>query len=194
VPTLVRKGYVVTEEIGKKTFFIAKNPEYVLALLQKKADLFKTAMPELLAIFNKPDNKPKVSFYQGKEDVQKMYEDTLKEGKTLLNLTSLINLYKYLDREWVDDYIRRRVEAGIETRIIAIDSKESREWEENADKHLREIKLIPNKDYNFSADMHIYGNKIIVTTYKENLFGLIIEDENIASLQRMAFEMMWGAI
>jgi sugar-specific transcriptional regulator TrmB len=148
-------------------------------------------MPELMAIFNSPENKPKVQYYQGPAEIQRMYEDTLKEAQPILNLTSISGLFKHLDKDWVKKYIKTRIEKGITTKIIAVDSKEARQWEETAEKELREIKLIREKDCNFSADMHIYGNKIIIATYQEDLFGLIIEDRNIASLQRMSFDLLW---
>lgn len=194
VPELSSKGFITEIKKGKKTYYQAQNPTIALSIIRKRASIFEQTMPELMAIFNSPENKPKVRYYQGKEEVQKMYEDTLEEKQPILNLTSISDLFNFLDKEWVEKYIKNRTRLDIETRIIAVDSPKARDWEKLADNELREIKIIPDKNYNFSADMHIYGNKIIIATYQEDLFGLIIEDENIASLQRMSFELLWKLI
>lgn len=192
LPELESKGLLKRTKEGKKFYFIAENPKLVSEVIHQKEKRFEEALPEFMALFNSEIDRPKVFFYQGVEEVQRMYEDTLREGKPLLNYTSIINLYQYLKRSWVDNYIKRRTQLGISTRIIAVDSPEAREWAQDARSELREIKLVPNTG-NFSADVHIYGDKVIITTYKNNIFGLLIEDANIAAMQRMAFELMWQA-
>ncbi len=196
IPLLENKGIIKKTKRGKKISFAAESPKSVLALIREKEARFREAMPELLAIFKSSERRPSVFFYQGRDEIQGMYEDTLREKKTIYNYTSIINLYKYLDREWVQSYIDRRTQIGLETNIIAVDSPEAGEWVKNAKKDLRNIKLIPNKSYDFSADVQIYGNKVIVCTFRqgEGLFGLLIEDENIAKMQKMVFDMMWSAI
>ena len=196
IPVLESRGVIKKTKSGKKVSFVAESPKTVLSLIREKEERFREALPELMAIFKSQEKRPKVFFYQGQDEVQNMYEDTLRECKTIYNYTSIINLYKYLDRGWVESYIERRVRIGIETNIIAIDSPEAQEWQSNATSELRKIKLIPNKNYDFAADVQIYGNKVIICTYKhgEGLFGLLIEDENIAKIQKLAFDFMWGSL
>ncbi|AKM82251.1 MAG: transcriptional regulator TrmB [Berkelbacteria bacterium GW2011_GWE1_39_12] len=191
IPALENKGLIKRAKVGKKYFYLAESPKTVVTLIKEREKRFAEALPQLMSLFNSQEERPKVYFYQGPEEIKQMYEDTIREGKDILNYTSIINLYQYLDKEWVDDYIKRRIDAGIKTRIIALVSRESEEWHDKAKTELREIRLVPKDDYNFSADVHIYGNKVIITTYKSGLFGLLIEDVNIAQMQKMAFELMW---
>lgn len=192
LPVLVKKGYVTEVFEGKKTYYIAKNPNQILRRLREKAQSFEEAMPELSAIYNSVENKPKVTYFSGEEELQRMYEDTLTGGTDILHLTAIEGLYGVLDKDWADDYAAKRVSLGIKTRVIAVDSSEARSWKANAEKELREIKIIKKAGENFSADMQICGDKVIIATQKKGeLFGLIIEDDYIASLQRMAFELLW---
>lgn len=193
LPNLENKGLINRTKEGKKFYFVAENPRTVAQVIKEHEKRFAEALPELMAMFNSQENKPKVFFYQGVTEVQRMYEDTLHEGKPLLNYTSIADLYQYLEKSWVDDYIKRRNKLGIKTRIIAVDSLEAQEWAASAPNELREMRLVPKTKQPFSADVHVYGNKVIITTYRNNLFGLMIEDENIAAMQRMAFELMWQA-
>lgn len=191
IPVLENRGLIKRTKSGKKDYFVAENPKTVLTIIKEKEKRFQESLPQLMSLFNAQEKRPKVYFYQGPEEIRQLYEDTLREGKSLLNYTSIINLYQYLEKAWVDDYIRRRVKLGIRSRIIVIDSPEARGWQKTAKKELRQMRLIPRENYKFSADVHIYGNKVIVTTYKSGLFGILIEDENIAQMMRVGFELMW---
>lgn len=193
IPILEKRGMITKTKDGKKNIYVAESPKTVLALLKEREARFQEAMPEMMSIYNAQENKPKVFFYEGKDEVQNMYMDTIREGKPIFNYTSIINLYQFLDESWVRDYIKQRTAARVKTRIIAVDSPEAREWAKNAQGELRQIKLIKAERVNFSADVQIYGNKVIITTYKKNIFGLMIEDDNVAALQKMAFELMWQA-
>jgi len=193
IPVMEAKGLINKTKHVKKIYYVAQSPKTVLSILHEKQKRFAEALPQLMGLFNSQENRPKVYFFEGQAEIQQMYEDTLREKQTLFNYTSIIDLYDYMDKKWVERYIKERADIGIKTRIIAIDSPESREWQKTASEQLREIRLIPKKDYDFSADVHIYGNKVIMTTYKSGLFGLLIEDENIAQMQKMAFELMWQA-
>lgn len=193
IPLLEQKGLIKTTKRGRKNYFVAENPKTVSKIIEEKEKRFKESLPELLALFNAQENKPKVFFYSGKEEVQHMYGDTLREGKNIQNFTSIINLYQYLDRKWVEDYIAERVKQNIKTNIIAVDSPEAREWRDHSKEELRDIKLIQKDNFHYSGDIQIYGNKVIITTYKNNIFGLLIEDENIAALLRLSFKIMWSS-
>ena len=191
IDILEDKGYIKKTKQGKKHYFVAESPKTVLGMIKEKEARFQEALPQLMSLFNAQEKRPKVYFFQGESEIRQMYEETVREGKPILNYTSVIELYQYLDKDWVDDYIKRRVAAKIPSRIIVLESPESIDWAESAASELREVRLIPKKDYNFSADVHIFGNKVIVATYRSGLFGILIEDENIAQMQRVAFELMW---
>jgi len=194
IPQLEKQGLIVKTKDGKKSIYVAESPKTVLTLLKERERCFTEALPEMMSIYKTQENRPKVYFYEGKDEVQQMYMDTIREGKPISNYTSIKNLYSYLDRAWVQEYIRTRVAKGVPTRIIAIDSPEAREWEENASEELREIKMLGQNQVDFAADVQIYGNKVIISTYKKNIFGLLIEDDNIAAIQRLVFETMWSAL
>lgn len=194
VPQLEKHGLIVRTKDGKKNIFVAESPKTVLTLLREREKRFQEALPEMMSIYKTQENRPKVFFYEGKDEVRAMYMDTIREGKPIINYTSINNLYSYLDKSWVEDYIKIRVKEGIATRIIAIDSPEAQEWAMNAPKEMREIKLMRGKDVDFAADVQIYGNKVIIATYKHDIFGLLIEDDNIAKMQKLVFETMWNGL
>ena len=78
--------------------------------------------------------------------------------------------------------------------MIVPDFPTTREILSQAQSTLREIKVVPNENFKFSADTEIYGNKVALISHSENFMGVIIESKEISQMQRMAFEIMWNAL
>ncbi len=190
---LMDRGFVKTTLSGKRRFLVAEDPRILTAKFKEYSDTLSSQLPQLLALQNVNENKPKITYYEGEDEVWQIYEDTIRTGQPILSYTSVIDIYNLLlDPKKVEEYIRRRVEKKIPVRVIALESDVSRLWAKRAKEELREIKLIPKETYNFSADVEIYGNKVAIVSFKEDIFGIVIESEQIAQMQKMAFELMWN--
>lgn len=51
--------------------------------------------------------------------------------------------------------------------------------------------VLPNEVY-FTSETYIYGNKVTVLDIGRNIFGVVTENEQIASSQRAVFELAWS--
>ena len=123
-----------------------------------------------------------------------MYEDSLREtkrGDEILSYTSMQKFTQVMPKSFEREYIKRRIKNGVRLKVIAVDSPETREWKQNAKKEKRDIILIPPEKESFNVDFEIYANKVMIISYQENFMGVIIESEDIARMQRLAFKMMW---
>jgi sugar-specific transcriptional regulator TrmB len=183
---------------GKKRFFNAESPEKLKSSLkQKEVDLEKI-LPELKSIYNIPGIKPKIKFYEGLAGAISVYEDTListKEGDTILNYTSINNLFEIFPKDYAKEYFEKRVKKNITVKVITPDCKESKEWQKNAEKELREIILTPENNQNlFTGDTEIYGDKVALISYKENFMAIVIESKEIANMQRFIFNLAWDKL
>jgi len=74
---LVNRGIVGKTKLKRKTKFIAEPPHRLLTLINEIEKGIKDALPELNAIYNKKEVKPKITFYEGNTSIQKVYDDTL---------------------------------------------------------------------------------------------------------------------
>ena len=188
---LIDSGFIKVIISGGRRHFIAEDPRAVAARYKEYSETFSSQLPEFLAIQNASEIKPKITYFEGEDEVWKIYDDTLKQDQIILSYTSVIDMNLLLDPKNIENYIRRRVERRIPVKIIALDSEVSRQWKVRGREELREIRLIPKERYNFSADVEIYGNKVAVISYKEKVFGIIIESDQISQMYRSAFELMW---
>ena len=79
---LVDRGVVAKTTVKNKTRFLAEPPERLLSLVSELQAQIKKALPELEALYNKNEVKPKITFFEGDNAVHNVYEDTLKEKPT----------------------------------------------------------------------------------------------------------------
>ena len=114
-------------------------------------------------------NKPKISFYEWWEGTRVIYEDTLaslSSGDTLFNYTGFEEYFNYMPRSYAMDYVARRVQKKIRTRIISPSSREALELQKRGQQELREMRIIPTERWGATADVHIYKNKVGIVSFK----------------------------
>src|SRR3989344_6279349 len=76
---LVERGVVGRTKIKNKTRFLVEPPGRLFNLVSELQSQIKKALPELDALYNKNDTKPKIIFYEGNSAIHNVYEDTLTE-------------------------------------------------------------------------------------------------------------------
>lgn len=197
LPELVSDGYVKKTIKSKRSLFFIEDPDLLKNNLEDKLDIINKALPEIKSLQNIFPFKPKVTFYEGFGGIKEIYKDTLVSlngGDTILSFTGITNFEKLMPNDISKEYIASRIKKKIRARIIATRSNAIEDWEKNAQKELREIKIVDDSRYKFDGDIEIYGNKVALISYKENFMGVVIESKEISQMQRLAFEIMWNSI
>ncbi len=197
LPEMVREGIVTTGiKQGKKYFYI-ENPKNLKQDFADKINYIDKILPELSAIHNVIPYKPKISYYEGVGGMKELYLDTLNSlnaGDTILSYTGFKDYYEFMPREFMDWYVEERVKRKIRIKMIVPDSQTTREILPQQQSTLREIKVVKENKWQFSADTEIYANKVALISHTENFIGVIIESKEINLMQRMAFEIMWNGL
>jgi len=186
---LVNRGVVAKTKVKGKNRFLAEAPERLLTLINEIEHGIKNALPELNALYNKKEAKPKIIFYEGQTAVQKVYDDTLLEKpQEILEW----NTNAYFEKEGVDlQYIKKRVALGIKARRIA--GKGSK-WDTKHryldSKELSQTAIVPKELFDPKIEVNVYNNKVAFLNYAENM-SVIIESKAIADAMRQAYELSW---
>ncbi len=76
-------------------------------------------------------------------------------------------------------------------RALADRSEESKYYQLQGVKELRELRLLPVDARPFNTEVNIYGNKVAILTFGKEFVGVIMESEEIAATWRMVFEVIW---
>jgi len=174
---------------------VAESPDQIEKLLQKKIEADSSAIkearkiiPELRSMHNVAD-RPKVLFYEGREGLEKVYEDTLTSHETIRAYANVNEMHEALPN-YFPEYYKRRIEKGIFIRAIFPTNKAGFERAQKDKSEARESALVPADKYYFSPEINIYDNKVIIASWKEKL-GIIIESKEIAESMKTAFELAW---
>jgi len=186
---LVNRGVVAKTLVRNKTRFVAEPPEKLLNLVVEIQSNIANVLPELEAIYNKNETKPKIAFYEGEHAIHNVYEDTLKERpKEILEWNTNAFFERY-PRGY--NYISRRITLGIKVRRIAGKGSLWDTRHKNLDKiELAETRIVPKERFDPQIEVNIYNNKIAFMNYADNM-SVIIENKAIAEAMRQAYELSW---
>ena len=192
---LITKGEV---EGAYKGIALPKLPQKTIKALEKiqkdldiKQSAFAEILPQLKSIYNISGDKPKIQFYEGKEGIIQVFNDTLIYNTEILAFASE-DMPKILGKKWAHDYINQRIEKGIFQKMISPKTDYLVEnFIVNDIKEKRLTKLIEPKNYPFSIAIDIYGHqKVALMSGKEEM-GIIIEGKEIHNTMKSIFNVLW---
>ncbi len=194
---LTNEGLVYKSVKKGIKYFYPSDPEKLLRQLKEKEQKLISVLPMLEDLYNSPKAKPLIRYFEGKEGIKEMYEDSLKilkKGDQILAYVGDDVLNRIPD--YAEDYVKRRVEKGIRLKGIYKKSPEmEKKYMANNQKQLREAKVLDENFFSVDNETNIYANKIAIASYGNEMFGMIIESNEIAKSQKAIFELAWkGAV
>lgn len=192
---LVAEGFVAEVTENDKMKFVARPPANLLEILENRKRELQADLPELLSIYNTQAKKPKVAYFEGLGGIIQLYEDTLLTLKSGDEILAYFCDYEIPEHnQYMHNYVLRRAQKGIKARGIGQDKPGIREFTKENKKQLRTSKLVSAKVYQLKNEINIYANKVIIITFKPEIFGVMIESKEVADTQRAIFEMAWRGV
>ncbi len=164
-----------------------------------KVSLF-SSLPDLISIFNLNNSKPGILHYEGREGIKNALAHIMKNFRSDREIISFVKVLpkKYTAEisEAFNLFIQTRINSGINTRVLAIDSLEAKDLKTDDQKSLRNTKLISNKKIPLDfqgGELFIYRNEICAITMENDIhFAFIVQNKSIAQLLRAFFESNWS--
>ncbi|NTW30254.1 MAG: hypothetical protein HGA33_03180 [Candidatus Moranbacteria bacterium] len=188
------EGLISETSKGKRRLFSGEDPVKIQKRLRNRERLFSEILPQLQSIHNVRGTKPKIRFYEGKEGLREVYEDTIENGSEILAFASY-DIVGVLGKEWADEYLRKRLRNGIYAKAIIPGSDAVRKDFISKDKdQRRSTKTIDSAKYPFSIEINIYGHqKIALMSAKEEI-AVIIEGTEIHNTMKLIFQLLWDLL
>lgn len=194
--SLIEKGLVSISGREPKQEYVAESPDSLVAYLQEeaqkaigKAKALERILPELKSLHNVA-GRPKVMFYEGKEGLERVYEDTLTSRETILAYANVEDMHKVLPH-YFPRYYQRRAGKGIAIRAILSGNAAGQERAEHDREEARETAIVPENEYFFSPEINIYDDKLMIASWREKL-GIIIQSKEIAEAMKSIFKLAWA--
>lgn len=189
---LMREGLLHKSMRGNVKYFSPADPEKLIQLLKTKEKNVREVMPELQNLYNSLKTKPLIRYFEGKGGIIEMYEDSLRSCRKGDEILAYVgeDVLRHLP-SYAEDYVKRRTEKGIVLRGIYKNNPELAKYLEKSREQLRVARVLDKKYFPVANETNIYKNKIAVASYGTEMFGMIIESEEIARSQRAIFELAW---
>ncbi|EKE25355.1 MAG: Transcriptional regulator, TrmB [uncultured bacterium] len=193
--------YLILEELRKrelvnllpnkvKILYTAKSPEVLLEEQREKQHMIKQNMPELMAMFNEKMEKPKVTYYQGENNIVKLYDEIFKEREIMFyGSIASINPEVYKKVERYLDFVKKE---KLNVREILQADEKSLEFKRQNESENHQIKIVSEK--RLPTDNMIFGNKVAIITYKDEPMAVVIESSDVVDTYKSMFEMVWNSI
>lgn len=203
------KGLVSEVDKSKKLFYQIENPNKLTRHLKDKItiandqlEVAQKVVPEIEGLFNMFADKPKVSYFEGQEQVMSIYEDHL-------NVTKPYEMVAWANTSYLPDlfrlnfflhYRKTKEKIGITTRGIIPDTDFDQSFVDTTykdigikEKYWPIIKHIPHHEFSFQGEITIYSDdKVSIVNLDKNHFtGTVIQDKTIHNMMRMIFELSW---
>src|SRR3989339_14349 len=178
--SLIKKGLATKICKGTTTYFQVSDPKNLINYLEREQNEYirktekqinevKNILPALKSLENPQSTKPKVQFFDGEKGMREAYEDTLTSTESI------------------------RADANIFIRSISPDNKLSLERHKYDKTENREMKFIPAQKYNFSPELNVYDDKIMIASWQEKM-AIIIKSKEIADLHKMIYDLLWDKL
>ncbi len=193
--SLTTKGLASISGKKPRQEYIVEPPEKITTYLQSiikenQQHLIdaQKIVPELKS-FHRTSDRPQVRFYEGKQGLRDVYEDTLTAKEKIRACANVADMHKALP-DYFPEYYIRRSKKHISIDAIIPSNEYGAERKQHDAQELRTTALIPENEYYFSPEINIYDNKVMIASWKEEL-GIIIESKEIADAMKTIFKLAW---
>lgn len=201
---LLSSGFVGIHIQKKTQFFTAVPPEKLLIMFKERENMmkknhreFECVLEDFQKLVSPYSTQPKVRFFSGIDGIKTVMEDTLNSSTGILCYSILDGWFTHdALKKYAFEYAYKRVKKNkIHLRAIDADTLAARHYlsaEYPRNKKLTESRWLPKDIVPFTNEVNIYGNKLaIVSLDPREYFGIIVESESIAQMQRSIFELAW---
>jgi sugar-specific transcriptional regulator TrmB len=192
VNDLMQEGVLYKTIKNKVTYYYPNDPLILINKTKEKTRQIESIMPFLQNLYNSSSVKPLIRYFEGKEGIKEIYEDTLrtlKKGEIIYSFMGE-GMTDYLPK-YTRGYVDRRVEKGIVLKGIYSQRPELQEYLKNNEKELRVVKLLAQDKFPFPHEIDIYKNKVAIYIYGNEMFGTLIESKELYIAMKIIFDLAW---
>ena len=180
---LVHKNLLYKTAQGKRIFYVAENPEKILKILDRKKNHFEKVLPDLKSVFANSSHKPQIRFYEGIEGMREIYDEMTKTSQTIYGAFAADKYFSVFNDKDNEKFFKNIRENGGQIKDLNENTPIGRQHaKSDFYKGIGNSKILP-EDFKLSVDLMVAGDKVAMISLM-NLIGIIIENPEIADLQR----------
>ena len=185
------KGLATLLPKKKKAVYTAESPQKLKEEQREKEEMIKDNLPELLAIYNSQKEKPKVTFYQGEENIVNLYNKEIFKEKELDIYGSIEVISSVFDK--IEYNLKKFEEQDTKIRELLQSDEKSIEYSKKYFSENHQVKIASPK-LKFPTDNIIFGNKLAIFSYKDTPMAVVIESSDVVTTYKSMFEIIWNSV
>lgn len=188
------------DDLGKITLFAPKHPKKIKDMISQKRSEFEDIgkniellYGKMASDFNLLSGKPNVQFFEGVDGIKSVYGDIIETGKDIHVISSPIDEGRTEVLHLIREQIQKQVANQISIKAITpIGSQEIATPISEDETHLITRKQIPAEKLNIPAQIIIYGDKVAITNFKEQIITVVVESKYIQETFKIMFDYIWN--
>lgn len=182
---------IVEQSAGKRKAYLPQDPEALVHMAELKKRSAESLANDLRGIFSLQKNKPRIQYYEGLEQVKKIYLETL-SAKKIYGLGST-KLLSDLSPELYTYYLKQIKDKSIVFHDILSSPSKAKGAPEMKEilKAMYEAKFLPPEYGDQPTDLLVWQDSIALITLEEPIFGTVITSPLIAKTFAIIFDVMW---
>jgi sugar-specific transcriptional regulator TrmB len=198
VQGFMNKGLMSSYTKGKKRLFTPESPDKLSALIREdkaeveaKENTINEILPSLSNLYDTTQggNRPQVKFYEGKLGLNAVREEILKtKSKEVFSIYNLDSLEGVFTDEERAGFTKKRISKKVSTHSIYSSSKGDILQDSKLDKIL--YRYIDQNKYNSPIDITVFDDNLAITSFKEPMISVIIQNESIANAIRQILTLV----
>lgn len=188
---LIGKGIITFTIKNKVKFFEAKDPTYLVVLLEEKKEVIENFIPELKSLKNTKQAEERIELFEGISGLKAIYKKIIQDKpKEILEISNSDEFIKTLEFYFVQNYMKKRINKKINLKLITEPGERNKKLYGTNKKEYRETRY-NSQIKEIQTATYLYENKVIIISYGEKPKGIILENEKLSKTQEIIFEELW---
>src|SRR3989344_6696042 len=190
IKALEEKGLISRVTRGKKIFFTPQHPQKLITETELRLKELQEIVPQLESLFQKEAGRPRVMIYGEKETLDRAFDELfVVKGEVLFIDTHRLSFAAFPTTFKKFDYVKLSPEFRV--REIIAESKDGRAFAKKMAGPYYQTRFLPEMWLPFEVDIGIFGNHVLITSVKKELFTVRIESDEISRAFRTIFDITW---
>ncbi len=185
---LEAKGYAISTDTNGKRQVSAVRPNRIKRAVTEKLQAFETLLPELESLYQDAPNKPTVRYFEGKDGLEAIHDEVLAEAKELRFFGTTTDWIEHFD-DWYE-FSKSFVDHKIKVLDLVARTPEIEKVGTLYAGTPSEMRFA-RAEWQFGSNFAIWGNKVALLVYANEMHGIIIESPAIVKSLQTIHTVFW---
>lgn len=174
----------------KKALYTTESPERLISDLNKKQEMLKRFLPDLLAVYNAKTEKPNIQLYLGKEGINQVYDKVF--SAKAISFFGTISGISQVYPERLEQFLDQLKTGQISARELFSPTEINKQYVSDA-------KSISNYEIRFiksgmelPTDCAIFDDTVVMFFFKPQLLALVIKNKEFSVSLQTLYDLAWS--